>query len=222
MNYIKKINYIIIISVIVLVSSCSKRLDLEPPIGLSSIEVYKNASNYEKVIAKLYGGLALSGLAGPAGNPDIIGIDEGFSQYVRILWNLQELPTDHAICRWNDVGIPEMNKLEWSADNSFVKAMYARIYFQIPIANVFIQESSEEKMSDRGFSDENKEEIRVFRAEARFLRALSYFHAMDMFGNIPFVDETTPIGSNDVPQILRPDLFNWIESASAGYFFLSK
>ena len=62
MNYIKKINYIIIISVIVLVSSCSKRLDLEPPIGLSSIEVYKNASNYEKVIAKLYGGLALSGL----------------------------------------------------------------------------------------------------------------------------------------------------------------
>ena len=60
----------------------------------------------------------LSGLAGPAGNPDIIGIDEGFSQYVRILWNLQELPTDHAICRWNDVGIPEMNKLEWSADNS--------------------------------------------------------------------------------------------------------
>ena len=212
MNYIKKINYIIIISIIVLVSSCSKRLDLEPPIGLSSIEVYKNASNYEKVIAKLYGGLALSGLAGPAGNPDIIGIDEGFSQYVRILWNLQELPTDHAICRWNDVGIPEMNKLEWSADNSFVKAMYARIYFQIPIANVFIQESSEEKMSDRGFSDENKEEIRVFRAEARFLRALSYFHAMDMFGNIPFVDETTPIGSNDVPQILRPDLFNWIES----------
>ena len=55
------------------------------------------------------------------GNPDIAGIDEGFSQYIRVLWNLQELPTDHAICRWNDVGIPEMCKMEWSADNSFVK-----------------------------------------------------------------------------------------------------
>ena len=212
MNYYKKTKYFFLISIVVLFSSCSKRLDLEPPIGLSSIEVYKNASNYEKVIAKLYGGLALSGLAGPAGNPDIIGIDEGFSQYVRILWNLQELPTDHAICRWNDVGIPEMNKLEWSADNSFVKAMYARIYFQIPIANVFIQESTEDKMSERSFSEDSKAEIRVYRAEARFLRALSYYHAMDMFGNVPFVDENTVIGSSDVPQISRSDLFDWIES----------
>ena len=73
MNYHKKINYVLLASIILLFSTCSKRLDLEPPIGLSSIEVYKDASNYEKVIAKLYGGLALSGLAGPAGNPDIIG-----------------------------------------------------------------------------------------------------------------------------------------------------
>ena len=105
-----------------------------------------------------------------------------------------------------------MNKLEWSADNSFVKAMYARIYFQIPIANVFIQESNEDKMSERSFSEESKAEIRIYRAEARFLRALSYYHAMDMFGNVPFVDENTVIGSSDVPQISRSDLFDWIES----------
>ena len=55
----------------------------------------------------------------------IIGDRRRISQYVRILWNLQELPTDHAMYRWNDVGIPEMNKLE--CNNSFVKAMYAKI-----------------------------------------------------------------------------------------------
>ena len=126
-----------------LLDSCSKRLDLAPPIGLSSVEVYADADNYEKVLAKIYAGMSLSGLHGPSGNPDIAGIDEGFSQYIRVLWNLQELPTDHAICRWNDVGIPEMCKMEWSAENSFVKAMYSRIYFQIPIANVFIKESSD-------------------------------------------------------------------------------
>ena len=60
--------------------SCSKRLDLEPPIGLSSVDVYKDASNYEKVIAKLYAGMSLSGLHGPSGTPDNAGIDEGFSQ----------------------------------------------------------------------------------------------------------------------------------------------
>ena len=211
MNYIKKINYLILVSITILSFSCSKRLDLEPPIGLSSVDVYKDADNYEKVIAKLYAGMSLSGLHGPSGNPDIVGIDEGFSQYIRVLWNLQELPTDHAICRWNDVGIPEMCKMEWSADNSFVKAMYSRIYFQIPIANVFIKESSDESMNDKGFTTEQQNEIRIYRAEARFLRALSYYHAMDLFGSVPFVDESTPIGVFYPQQIERAELFDWLE-----------
>ena len=212
MNYIKKINYLILVSITILSISCSKRLDLEPPIGLSSVDVYKDADNYEKVIAKLYAGMSLSGLHGPSGNPDIVGIDEGFSQYIRVLWNLQELPTDHAICRWNDVGIPEMCKMEWSADNSFVKAMYSRIYFQIPIANVFIKESSDESMNDKGFTTEQQNEIRIYRAEARFLRALSYYHAMDLFGSVPFVDESTPIGVFYPQQIERAELFDWLEN----------
>ena len=212
MNYIKKINYLILVSITILSISCSKRLDLEPPIGLSSVDVYKDADNYEKVIAKLYAGMSLSGLHGPSGNPDIVGIDEGFSQYIRVLWNLQELPTDHAICRWNDVGIPEMCKMEWSADNSFVKAMYSRIYFQIPIANVFIKESSDESMNDKGFTSEQQNEIRIYRAEARFLRALSYYHAMDLFGSVPFVDESTPIGVFYPQQIERAELFDWLEN----------
>ena len=212
MNYIKKINYLILVSITIFSISCSKRLDLEPPIGLSSVDVYKDADNYEKVIAKLYAGMSLSGLHGPSGNPDIVGIDEGFSQYIRVLWNLQELPTDHAICRWNDVGIPEMCKMEWSADNSFVKAMYSRIYFQIPIANVFIKESSDESMNDKGFTTEQQNEIRIYRAEARFLRALSYYHAMDLFGSVPFVDESTPIGVLYPQQIERAELFDWLEN----------
>ena len=212
MNYIKKINYLILVSTTILFISCSKRLDLEPPIGLSSVDVYKDADNYEKVIAKLYAGMSLSGLHGPSGNPDIVGIDEGFSQYIRVLWNLQELPTDHAICRWNDVGIPEMCKMEWSADNSFVKAMYSRIYFQIPIANVFIKESSDESMNDKSFTNEQQNEIRIYRAEARFLRALSYYHAMDLFGSVPFVDESTPIGVFYPQQIERAELFDWLEN----------
>ena len=208
-----KISFLtLLITGFLFLDSCSKRLDLAPPIGLSSVEVYADADNYEKVLAKIYAGMSLSGLHGPSGNPDIAGIDEGFSQYIRVLWNLQELPTDHAICRWNDVGIPEMCKMEWSADNSFVKAMYSRIYFQIPIANVFIKESSDESMNEKGFTDEQQNEIRTYRAEARFMRALSYYHAMDLFGNVPFVDESDPIGVFTPEQISRSNLFDWIEA----------
>jgi hypothetical protein len=87
--------------------SCFNDLDLEPVYGLNSIAVYEDPENYIHVLAKIYAGLAISGNQGPAGNPDISGIDEGFSQYVRVLWNLQEITTDAAKCAWNDPGIPE-------------------------------------------------------------------------------------------------------------------
>ena len=46
--------------------------------------------------------LALSGQQSAAGDPDIFGIDEGFSQYLRQYFNAQELTTDEAVIAWND------------------------------------------------------------------------------------------------------------------------
>ena len=193
-------------------TSCFNDLDLQPPSGINSASVYENPDDYINVLAKIYSGLAISGNQGPAGNPDISGIDEGFSQYVRVLWNLQELSTDEAKCAWNDPGIPELDKMQWSSTNSFVTAMYYRIYFQIPLANEFISQSSDANMNDRGFSSEDQTRIRGYRDEARFLRALSYYHAMDLFGNVPFVTEEDGVGAFYPEQISRADLFNYIES----------
>ena len=94
-------------------SSCKKQLNQTPAYGLNAETVYSDPDNYIKVLAKLYSGLSMTGLQGPAGQPDISTqtIDEGFSAYVRVLWNLQELPTDEAVCGWNDPGI-EQNRLE--------------------------------------------------------------------------------------------------------------
>ena len=194
------------------VSSCHKDLDQAPKYGLNSEAVYKDPANYIKVLAKIYAGLAVTGIDGPSGNADIQGIDEGFSAYVRVLFNLQELPTDEAVCGWNDPGIPEMNKQQWSPDNSFVKAMYARIFYQITICNEFIREASDAKMDERGFSESDKQTIRTYRNEARFLRALSYYHALDLFGNVPFVTEEDKVGAFLPERITRPELFSYIES----------
>lgn len=193
-------------------SSCFNDLDLTPPNGINASTVYEDPDQYVHVLAKLYAGLAISGNQGPAGNPDIAGIDEGFSQYIRVLWNLQEVTTDAAKCAWNDPGIPELNKMQWSSTNSFVNAMYYRIYFQLPLINEFIRESSDDKMSERGFSSEDQARIRAYRTEARFLRALSYYHALDLFGNVPFITEEDLVGAFLPPQISRADLFAYIES----------
>lgn len=193
-------------------TSCESALDQEPLYGLNSAEVYADPANYKHVLAKIYSGMALSGIQGPAGNPDIKGIDEGFSAYVRVLFNLQELPTDEVVCGWNDPGIPEMNKMQWSADNSFVKAMYSRIYYQIVLCNEFIRESSDVSMEAKGFSSADQDMIRQFRHEARFMRALSYSHALDLFGSVPFVTENDPVGAFLPEQISRTDLFIYLET----------
>jgi hypothetical protein len=193
-------------------TSCFKDLDLQPEYGLNSETVYKDPDNYIHVLAKLYAGLTMTGNRGPAGAADISGIDEGFSQYVRVLWNLQELPTDEAICGWNDPGMPEMNKMTWSSDNPWVKGMYYRIYFEVALCNEFIRESSDAKMAERGFSDADKDRIRMYRAEARFLRAMAYYHLMDLYGKGPFVTENDNVGSFYPREIRTVELFNYVSA----------
>jgi hypothetical protein len=156
--------------------------------------------------------MSMTGNQGPAGQADIAGIDEGFSAYVRVLWNMQELPTDEAICGWNDPGIPDLNKSQWNADNVWVKGMYFRIFYQITLCNEFIWQARDEKLNERGFTSAQVEQIVTMRNEARFLRALAYYHAMDLFGNVPFVTEEDRVGAFMPEQIMRTDLFAYIES----------
>ncbi len=195
-----------------LLGACGKNLNQSPKYGLNAEAVYSDANNYIKVLAKLYTGMSMTGNQGPAGQADIAGIDEGFSAYVRVLWNMQELPTDEAICGWNDPGIPDLNKSQWNADNVWVKGMYYRIFYQITLCNEFIWQARDEKLNERGFTAAQVEQIVTMRNEARFLRALAYYHAMDLFGNVPFVTEEDRVGAFMPEQIMRADLFEYIES----------
>jgi starch-binding outer membrane protein, SusD/RagB family len=194
-----------------LLGACGKNLNQSPKYGLNAEAVYSDADNYIKVLAKLYSGMSMTGNQGPAGQADIAGIDEGFSAYVRVLWNMQELPTDEAICGWNDPGIPDLNKAQWNADNVWVKGMYYRIFYQITLCNEFIWQARDEKLNERGFTAAQVANIVTMRNEARFLRALAYYHAMDLFGNVPFVTEEDRVGAFTPEQIMRADLFKYIE-----------
>ena len=56
------------------------------------------------------------------------------------------------------------------------------------------------------------QKLRRYQAEARFMRALFYFHALDLYRNIPFVTENDPIGSYVPPRYTPQETFNYIES----------
>jgi starch-binding outer membrane protein, SusD/RagB family len=192
--------------------SCVKDLDRTPFVEVTSATVYTVPANYKLILAKLYAVLAVSGQQGPSGKPDIKGIDEGFSNYLRQYWKAQELTTDEAIIGWNDGSLPDYHYMTWTSSNEFVGAMYNRIYYQISLCNEYIRESTDSKLSSRGISGTVLTDIKAYRAEARFLRALSYYHALDMFGNVPFVTENDAVGSIFPTQISRADLFKYVES----------
>src|ERR671931_48657 len=189
------------------VVACTDTTEL-PTSTITDTNYFNEPSSYRAFLAKIYAGLAVSGQQGPSGNPDIQGIDEGFSQYLRVYWEAQELPTDEAVIGWGDVGLPEMNTQLWASSNSFVVAMYYRIAFQVSMANEFLRQTTDDKLAARNVNNQLKADIKVFRAEARFLRALSYWHGMDLFGSIPLVTEADAVGLTPPKQSTRQAIFD--------------
>lgn len=192
--------------------SCTKDLNREPFIESTSLAVYKDPANYKPLLAKIYAGLAVTGQEGPTGKPDIPEsvINEGESQYIRNYWGAQELTTDEAVVAWKSDGtLVNYHTMDWTSSGDKIRGLYVRLIYQVVVANEFIRETTDAKMSGRGISIP---EIKAYRAEARFLRALSYYHALDLFGNVAFVTENDPIGSFFPKQTNRTDLYNYVES----------
>lgn len=199
---------------LLLMTSCLGDLDTIPldEDVVTAATVYDNPDVYRQVLAKCYAVLSLSGQEGPHGMPDIDGIDEGFSNYVRQLWYAQELTTDEATITWDDGTIQDYHNQSWTSASEFVSALYSRVFYLISVANELIRETSEEKLDARNVDEGLRADIRLYRAEARFLRAMAYWHAIDLFGDVPFVTEDDPPGAFFPEQISRTDLFNYVEA----------
>jgi len=197
---------------VLLMASCHKDLDRFPPNDVTANNLYTSAQGYKQVLAKVYGSMALTGNQGPAGSGDIAGIDEGFSDFLRLFWCAQELSTDEAVVAWNDAGLPDFHNMNWSSSNPFINGLYSRSLYVVTLANEFIRESSDAKLAERGLSGTDAEAVKAMRAEARFVRAYQYWVLMDLFGNPAFVTEETPIGAAVQPQqIQRAALFAYVE-----------
>lgn len=198
----QKFKYLIVIMLFSLgVISCHEDLNQSPidPDSFTEEDVFSNVADAQGALAKLYASLALTGQQGPAGQADIADIDEGFSQYSRMLFNLNELTTDHAVVGWGDAGLPDLHGLYWSGSNDFTEAMYYRLAQEVSFCNSFIDNAA--ILSDT--------EVEAYIAEARFLRAFAYFNLMDLYGSVPLVTTVT----TELPeQATRTEIFNFIES----------
>lgn len=186
--------------------------DIQNPQDIIGDLAYQSLDDYTSGIAKVYAGLAISGQEGPAGAGDIGGIDEGFGQYLRAYWQLQQLPTDETKIAWNDGTLQTFNFQTWSSSSEFINAGYSRFLYEVELANQFLRDSEDGRLNEIGLNEQEKAVVHQYRAEARWLRALGYYHAMDLFGNVPFKTEEDPVGGFFPEQISRVDLFNYLEA----------
>ncbi len=182
-----------------------------PTSTISEDVIFQDEGSYLAFLAKLYAGYSTSGQRGGAGDPDIRSIpDEGFSQYMRLYWEHQELPTDEAALAWGgDGSIQEFNSQSWGSSNTFVSGMFARIFIQVGWVNEFMRQTTDAKLSERGVGPALRAQIQQFRAEARFIRALSYFHALDLFGPVPVVTVNDPTPPT---QNTRQEVYDFVVS----------
>jgi hypothetical protein len=192
-------------AVLTLVASCISDLDPESlgSNSVTSVDAYKTPADFKLGLGKLYSSFVVAGQVNPGDNADISNLDVGFGVYLRGYWNLQELPTDEAVYSWaEDGGIRPLHWQTWTPTNSFISALYTRMMLTISYCNEFIRASAASTDPD----------VKKYHAEARFLRALSYYHALDLFGYPPFVTEADEPSAFFPEQTNPQDLFAYIES----------
>ncbi len=211
----KQINrFICIVAILgILGTACTDDLNTTPPNTETPETVYSTYNGHVRAMAKIYAGLSTTGNEGPAGQPDITSLDEGSTDYVRMLWVAQELPTDELTIRWGDPDLPEMQNFNWTPENVWVNGLYARLMFQVNLVNEFLKNTKPDVVAGKGFTQNEVDDIAFFRSEARFIRALMYWNGLDVYGRMPMVTEDDPIGTLFFPeQAKSKELFDFIES----------
>ena len=197
MKNIIKINFSRLLFIILVVIpgfiSCTKDLDKVPTNSLTSDAQYSTLDGYKQSLVSIYSNLA-------------------YGDFLRYYWGMQEYSTDEAVSTWNDDGgVATYHELAWSADLPALAYVYKSALTTITYCNNYINESSDGAVAKRGFSGDDLNTIKQFRAESRYLRAYCFWVLMDCYGNPPFPTEVS-LGTTNPEQIQRKDLFKFIET----------
>lgn len=184
----KKIIYKVLI--LILVFSFSSCVDLEEnPIGLLAPEsLFKTTRDVEIAIFGAYGWIASERLYG-----------RQFVSAVMLRSDMVDI---------GDRGTPaerqQVNDFNMDANNGMVRVSWPYWYQTISAVNAAIAGAESLELSDA--------EINPLVAEARFIRAFSYYHLVRVFGEVPYIDYfiTDPQAVADISKTPVADIYQGI------------
>ena len=164
----------------------------------STTESISSGESTDSLFNKIYSRLVITGDMLPDGQCDIDVADEGFTSFLRMMFELQESPCDHLYWIWPDVGISELTKNSVTDSNPCIYGFFRRLYYNISMCNSYLTRT------------ESQKDLATERAEIRFLRAYFYYYLLDMYGNVPIVTDNTPF--QKTPQSTRQQVYNFVAS----------
>ena len=185
-------------------TSCVGDLDLTPNDPNTKLELTSQAE-WDGSLGRIYANLY---------RDDIISTsDGGAGTFTRTHFNLNEIVADECFISeaWNDPGYQPLNKNQWSPDNEWIYAAFAREFFNAKMAAEFM---SGMRTQGAAFFDETEVNARI--AEASALRGLAYYQMIDLFGRGPWIDENSTTGATP-PTYDRKQLFDAITAELEQY-----
>lgn len=185
-------------------TSCVGDLDLKPNDPNIKLEL-TTVAEWDGYLARLYGNLY---------RDDIISTsDGGAGTFTRTHFNLNEIVADECFISeaWNDPGYQPLNKNQWSSDNEWIYAAFAREFFIAKMGGEFMA-----NMLSNGAAFFDEAEVKARVAEASALRGLAYYMMIDLFGRGPWVDASSVTGAIP-PTYDRKQLFDAITAELEEY-----
>ena len=174
------ITHILLLAAIITLGSCDKFLEDNPTDRLPADEAYNTVNDlWLNAVGVIYNGI---GGSSPS---------EGLQGTARGVWDLNTFSTDEAIiptrgADWYDGGIWQNLFLHRFGNVDFTGDTWNYLFKQVLACNRALERI------DAFAVKHPTEDVTAMRAEARALRAMFLFYAMDLYGRVPLFMCTNP------------------------------
>ncbi len=191
----KKYSNILFLVAVLFLSSCSKFLDQVPDDILTTDEIFQSRENTDKFLANIYN-----------------AVPNEFSQRFVVNENSGTWTgsSDEAKYNWDFNYGGRLNNSTWTYTDGEVAAFWRNYYRAIRNATFFIK-----NIDNANPAEVNEEIRRVYKAEARALRALYYFYLVRLYGPVIIIGEDmldfeAPAEALQVPRNTMEECINFI------------
>lgn len=179
---------LLLISLIFLMGSCSRLLEIDTPRNqIVTTAVFRDSLTAQSAIVNVY---AYTGaISGSAGSSYYHTISLYVDDYALTSFNSSDLPVYQGILQPDDTGI---------------KNIWTRFYFVIYSCNDILEQIANNNILPASFRDQ-------LEGEAKFLRAHAYFYLVNLFDRIPLILKTDVNQNRLAPQVSAEEVYNQVE-----------